>query len=75
LTTCCGLEVQNPTQALKSAKGPCNTFDLNYKWERILTFFGNFSWDIYMIPQKNPNIKDDIGHPAVGLRCRIPRRH
>jgi hypothetical protein len=23
----------------------------------------------------NPNIKVDILHPAVGLRCRIPPRH
>jgi hypothetical protein len=32
LTPCCGLEVQKPTQALKSVKGPGNTFDLNPKW-------------------------------------------
>jgi len=29
LTPYCGLEVQNPTQALKSVKGMGNTFDLN----------------------------------------------
>jgi hypothetical protein len=29
--SCCGLEVQNPTQALKSVKGPGNTFDINAK--------------------------------------------
>jgi hypothetical protein len=28
--------VQKPTQALKSAKGPGNTFDLNLKWSRTL---------------------------------------
>jgi hypothetical protein len=32
LTPCCGLEVQKPTQALKSVKGPGNTFDINPKW-------------------------------------------
>jgi hypothetical protein len=26
-TPCCGLEVQKPTQALKSVKGPGNIFD------------------------------------------------
>jgi hypothetical protein len=39
LTPCCGLEVQNPTKALKSVKGPCNTFDLNPNWEKILSSF------------------------------------
>jgi hypothetical protein len=32
LTPCCGLEVQKPTQGLKSVKGPGNTFDVNLKW-------------------------------------------
>jgi len=36
LTPCCGLEMQKPTQALKSIKGPGNTFDLNLKWARAL---------------------------------------
>ena len=31
-----GLEVQKHTQALKSVKGPGNTFDLSPKWARIL---------------------------------------
>jgi hypothetical protein len=39
-----------------------------------LPFFGNFSWDIYRIPQ-NPNIKVDMWHPDVGLRCRIPHSY
>jgi hypothetical protein len=30
------LDVQKPTQTLKSAKGPANTFDLNPKWARTL---------------------------------------
>jgi hypothetical protein len=29
MTPYCGFEVQKPTQALKSVKGPGNTFDLN----------------------------------------------
>jgi hypothetical protein len=36
LTPCCGLEVQKPTQALKSVKGPGNSFDLNLKWARTM---------------------------------------
>ena len=28
--------MQKPTQALKSVKGPGNTFDLNPKWTRTL---------------------------------------
>jgi hypothetical protein len=35
LTPCCGLEVQNPTQALQSVKGPGNTFDLKPKWQEL----------------------------------------
>jgi hypothetical protein len=59
LKPCCGFEVQNPTQTLKSVKDLGNTFDLNPKWERTLPSFGNFSWDIYRVPP-NPNIKVDI---------------
>jgi hypothetical protein len=36
LTPCCGLEVQKPTQTLKSVKCPGNTFHLNPKWSRTL---------------------------------------
>jgi hypothetical protein len=36
-----------------------NTFDINPKWQRTLPSFGNFAWDMYMIPP-NPNIKVDI---------------
>jgi hypothetical protein len=50
LTPYCGLEVQKPTQALKSVKGPGNTFDLNPKWERTLPSLIYFSWDIYREP-------------------------
>jgi len=54
--------VQNPTQALKSVKGPGNTFDLKPKWERTLPFGMYFSWDIYRDPPstKKSNIKVDI---------------
>jgi hypothetical protein len=50
LTPCCGLEVQKPTQALKSVKDPGNTFDLNPKWSRTLPSLIYFSWDIYRDP-------------------------
>jgi len=55
LTTCCGLEVQKPTQTLKSDKGPSNTFDLIPTWERTLPSFDIISWVIYRTPP-NPNI-------------------
>jgi hypothetical protein len=50
LTPCCGLEVQKPTQALQSVKGPGNTFDWNPKWSRTLPFLIYFSWNIYRDP-------------------------
>jgi hypothetical protein len=37
-----------------------------------------FSWGIYRDPPSTimfSNIKVDIWHPAVGLRCRNPPRH
>ena len=64
LTPCCGLQVQNPTKALKSVIGPCNTFDLNPNWEKTLPSFGNISWDMHRPPpppqKKNSNNKVDI---------------
>ena len=56
LTPSCGLEVQKPTQALKSVKGPGNTFDINQKWSRTLPSLIYFSWDMHKVPP-NPNIK------------------
>jgi len=50
MTLCYVLEVQSPTQAFKSVKGPGNTFDLSPKWERNLPSFSNYSWDIYSLP-------------------------
>jgi hypothetical protein len=53
LTPCCGLEVQKPTQTLKSFKDLANTFDLNPKWARTLPSLIYFSWDIYRdLPSK-----------------------
>jgi hypothetical protein len=77
LTPSCGLELQKPTKALKSVKGPSNTFDMSPNWERTFSSVANFSWDIYRVPlqKKNPNNKYDIWYPAVGLRCRYPLRH
>jgi hypothetical protein len=49
--------------ALKSVKGPGNTFDLNPKWSRTLPSLIYVSWDIYRdLPsiKKNSNIKTDI---------------
>jgi hypothetical protein len=63
LTPYCGLEVQKPTKALKSVKGPGNTFDLNSKWARTLPSLIYFSSDIHRdpLPQKTiSNIKVDI---------------
>ena len=50
LTPCCGLEVQKPTHAIKSVKGPGNTFDWSPKWARTLPSLIYFSWDIYRDP-------------------------
>ena len=54
LTPYCGLEVQKPTQALKSVKGPGNTFDLNSKWSRTLPSLIYLSWGIN---RDHPSIK------------------
>ena len=50
LTPCCGLEVQKPTQALLSVKGPGKTFEWNPKWARTLLSLIYFSWDIHRDP-------------------------
>jgi hypothetical protein len=62
LTPCCGLEVQKPTQALKSVKVPENTVDLNPKWSRTLPSLIYFSWDINRDPlhKKKSSINVDI---------------
>jgi hypothetical protein len=62
LTPCCGLEVQKPTQALKSVKGPGNTVDRNPKWSRTLPSLIYFSWIFIETPlhKAKSNIKFDI---------------
>jgi hypothetical protein len=63
LTPYCGLEVQKPTQALKSVKDPGNTFDINHRWSRTLPSLIYFLWDIYRDPHSIiyfSNIKVDI---------------
>jgi hypothetical protein len=67
--------VQKPKQALKSVKGPGNTFEFNPKWSRTLPSLIYFSWDIHRDPHpplKRSNIKVDMLHPTVGLRCKNP---
>ena len=73
LKSCCGLEVQNPTQALKSVKDPGNAFDLNPKWERTLLSFGNFSCDIYRpLPPKKSKYQSWYLTPCRGLEVQNP---
>jgi hypothetical protein len=60
LTPCCGLEVQNLNQAVKSVKDPGNTFDIDPKWDRTFPSFDNLTWDMYRVSLKYPNIKVDI---------------
>jgi hypothetical protein len=45
---------------------------LNLQVGKNFAVLNIFSWDIYRNPppQKNSNIKIDIWHPVVGLRCR-----
>jgi hypothetical protein len=45
-----GVEVQKPTQPVKTAKGSGNTFDLNPKWARTLPSLIYFAWDMYRDP-------------------------
>jgi len=60
LTPCCGLEVQNPTQALKSVKGPGNTFDLNAPSGKELCPPLAIVHGIFIGSPQNPNNKVDI---------------
>jgi hypothetical protein len=78
LTPCCGLEVWKPTLALNSVKDPGNIFDWSPKWARTLPSLIYVLWDIYRdLPSIIffSNIKVDIWHPAVGLRCGNPPWH
>ena len=75
VTPYCELEVQKPTQALKSVKGPVNTFDLNPKWSRTLPSLIYFSWNIY---RDTPSIKKSFKYqswyltPYCGLEVQKP---
>ena len=51
MTPYCGLEVQKPTQAVQSVKGPGYTFDLNPKWERTMPSFDICLWVINRAPK------------------------
>ena len=55
MTPCCRLQVQNPTQALMSVKGPGNTFDLSPKLTITLPSLIYFSWDINREPTSTKN--------------------
>jgi hypothetical protein len=74
LTPYCGLEVQKPTQALKSVKGPGNTFDLNPKWWRTLPSLIYFSWNIYRAHLHKKKIKYQSWYwtPCCGFEVQKP---
>ena len=64
------LEVQNPIKALKSVKGPGNTFELNSKWSRTLPSVCNFSWNIYTAsppPKSQPPSQIQISKLIVDI--------
>ena len=79
LTPYCGLEVQKPTQALKSVKRPGNIFDWHCNWARTLPSLIYVCNGIFIettsLHKQISNIKVDIWHPTVGLRCRHTPRH
>ena len=72
LTPCCGLEVQKPTQPLKSVKGPGITFDLIPKCERTLSPVGNFSWDMYRVRPKKSKCQSWYVTPCCELEVQKP---
>jgi hypothetical protein len=55
VTTCCGLEVQNPIQALKSVKGLRNTCEFNTKLGRTLPM--GILQEIFIEPAPNFEVK------------------
>jgi hypothetical protein len=73
----CGLQVHYPTSALKSVKDPGNIFNLSPTWAITLPSLIYFYGIFIETPLHNcfSNIKIDIWHPAVGLKCIIPPRH
>jgi hypothetical protein len=74
LTPCCGLQVQKPTQALKSVKDPGNTFDINHTWSRTLPSLIYFLWvmegGLYKYPTKK-YIKDGKFLDHLGLKSKV----
>jgi hypothetical protein len=71
--------VRKPTQAFKSVKDLGNIFNLNPKWQELCRPWYIFHEIFIETPppstKQNSNIKVDIWHPTVGLRCRNPTRH
>jgi hypothetical protein len=62
-------------QALKSVKGPGNTFDLNPKWSSTLPFLIYFSLDIYRDPllhKKKIKYQSWYLTPCCGLEVQKP---
>ena len=74
MTPYCGLEVQKPTEALKSAKGSVNTYDWNPKLTRTLPSLIYFSWDIYRDPLHKAKFKYQSWYltPCYGLEVQNP---
>jgi hypothetical protein len=70
----CGLEVQKPTQALQTVKGPGNTFDWNPKWAKTLPSLIYLSWDINRDPLHKQKIKYQCWYltPCCGLEVQKP---
>jgi hypothetical protein len=67
--------VQKPTQALQSAKGAGNTFDLNLKWTRTFPSLIYFSWNIHRDPPPQNKIQISKLIFDTLLWCRNPPRH
>jgi hypothetical protein len=74
LTPYCGHEVQIPTQAFQSGKGPDNIFDWIPKWVRTLPSLIYFSWDIYRDPLHKRKFKYQSWYltPYCGHEVQIP---
>jgi hypothetical protein len=52
--------VQKPTQALKTVKGPGNTFELNPKWARTIPSEIKDNYGIFIqTPQQGVNFEED----------------
>jgi hypothetical protein len=69
LTPYCGLEVEKPTQALKSVKGRGQYLWFKPKWSRTMPSLIYFSWDINTDPPPK-YIKDAKFLPTWGVNQR-----